>query len=109
MTGRRIYSSPEEGRGLKFELPGDYGCVDVGELGSGEKWWYGCLPNWVEGNIMACHGIGIGGTPGGHTVIEHEDGTITVSPSILWGPDQMPGYPETHWHGFLERGIWREC
>ena len=48
--------------------------------------------------------------PGGHTgclrnheVVEHEDQTITVSPSILitQGPDQ--------WHGYLERGIWRTC
>ena len=34
-----------------------------------------------------------------HQVTEHEDGTITVSPSIL-----MPG----QWHGYLERGVWRE-
>lgn len=33
-----------------------------------------------------------------HTV--HEDGTITTSPSIL---DH-----ETGWHGFLERGVFRE-
>lgn len=31
----------------------------------------------------------------------HEDGTITLSPSIL---DRGPG----GWHGYLERGIWRE-
>jgi hypothetical protein len=36
-----------------------------------------------------------------HTVVEHEDGTITVSPSIL---DSAPG----GWHGYLERGVWRE-
>ncbi len=35
-----------------------------------------------------------------HTVTEHEDGTITVSPSIL---NPNPG----GWHGFLERGHWR--
>jgi hypothetical protein len=38
-----------------------------------------------------------------HTVIEHEDGTITVSPSIL--DDAHPG----GWHGFLERGVWRSA
>jgi hypothetical protein len=36
---------------------------------------------------------------GTHTVTEHEDGTITVSPSIV-------GYGI---HGFLERSIWRDC
>jgi hypothetical protein len=39
-----------------------------------------------------------------HTVIEHEDGTITVSPSIL----VMAGHKE-EWHGFLERGVWRQA
>lgn len=34
------------------------------------------------------------------SVIEHEDDTISVSPSILDG--------ESGWHGFLEKGIWRE-
>lgn len=40
-----------------------------------------------------------------HEVTEHEDGTITVSPSILI---EMVGTGES-WHGFLERGTWREC
>lgn len=31
-------------------------------------------------------------------IVEHEDGTITVTPSIM-----DPG----GWHGFLERGVWR--
>jgi hypothetical protein len=45
------------------------------------------------------------GNPGrleDHTVTEHPDGTITVSPSIL---DPSPG----GWHGFLERGKWRQA
>lgn len=41
---------------------------------------------------------------GGHDVVEHEDGTITVSPSILVNK----GTPR-EWHGFLKKGIWREC
>lgn len=40
-----------------------------------------------------------------HTVTEHDDGTITVSPSILY---EVPGYtPSYHYHGFLEHGVWR--
>jgi len=39
-----------------------------------------------------------GGIPD-HDVIEHEDGTITVSPSIL-----LEG--EEGWHGYLKRGVW---
>lgn len=43
------------------------------------------------------------GNLGDHDVTEHDDGTITVSPSILikqWNGKQ--------WHGYLERGVWRE-
>lgn len=39
-----------------------------------------------------------------HTITEHEDGTITVAPSILIRarPDGSMG-----WHGYLEHGQWR--
>jgi len=40
----------------------------------------------------------------GHQVVEHEDGTITVSPSIMVNQ----GRPD-EWHGYLERGVWRKC
>lgn len=43
--------------------------------------------------------------PSVHTVVEHEDGMITVVPSIK----QEWGSGEEVWHGFLERGVWREC
>jgi len=36
---------------------------------------------------------------GTHKVIEHEDGTISVSPSIVGNGI----------HGYLEHGIWRDC
>lgn len=40
----------------------------------------------------------------GWTLTEHDDGTITTSPSILAHPaGDKPG-----WHGYLERGVWRE-
>ena len=34
-----------------------------------------------------------------HKVLEHEDGTITVAPSIVMGSV----------HGFLVAGHWRDC
>ena len=40
-----------------------------------------------------------------HDVIEHEDGTITVSPSILVS-DARGGRLR---HGFLRRGVWEPC
>lgn len=47
------------------------------------------------------------GTPyvtrtGTHTIEEHEDGTITVSPSIL----SKFGDGTISWHGWLRRGVW---
>jgi hypothetical protein len=46
---------------------------------------------------------GYGGNLRSHEITEHEDGTITVSPSIL-----ISRRPEGEWHGYLERGVWRE-
>ncbi len=39
-----------------------------------------------------------------HTVTEHDDGTITVHPSI-----DMSGLPWRGFHGWLTRGIWRSA
>ena len=41
--------------------------------------------------------------PDGWQVTEHDDRTITVSPSLhdVSKPDG--------WHGWLERGVWRAC
>ena len=69
--------------------PGDYGLnLDGG--------WRAKAPNGLDVNLDS------------HEVLLHEDGTITVSPSILvsgfnFGPVRL------EWHGFLERGVWREC
>lgn len=51
--------------------------------------WYAMAPNGDIGAILQKH----------HTVAEHEDGTITVTPSLV-----MPG----GWHGFLHAGVWSE-
>jgi hypothetical protein len=69
--------------------PGDYGFAVYGPEDEGV--WMCRAPNGYGGNLA------------NHTISEHEDGTITVSPSILI---QRP--PEGEWHGYLERGVWRE-
>lgn len=58
--------------------------------------WYICAPP------EAFHGSH--GNLKNHKIVEHEDGTITASPSILleWGDGQS-------WHGYLERGVWKTC
>lgn len=44
-----------------------------------------------------------------HKVIEHTDGTITVSPSILVSVPRKGEKSLELWHGYLKKGIWREC
>lgn len=58
--------------------------------------WYCITPNGLYGGLA------------NHDVIAHDDGTITVSPSIHV---RLPrgNDPEQNWHGYLERGEWREC
>lgn len=73
-AGRRVY--PEGGQ-LKF-APGDYGRDGLG------CWW-------------ARPPAGHLGSLANHEVTEHEDGTITVTPSI-----EGEGF-----HGTLERGLWK--
>ena len=65
---------------------GDYGRDTNGN-------WYGKPPGFKSGYANLSK----------HQVLEHDDGTITVRPSIL---------VRNHiarWHGFLKRGVWREC
>jgi hypothetical protein len=42
-------------------------------------------------------------SPSVHTITEHDDGTVTMSPSILY---HASGTFEG-WHGYLEKGVWR--
>lgn len=62
---------------------------------------YGRHP--VSAEWMA-HAPGGGlGSLSDHEVVEHEDGTITVSPSIAIDDGR------SKWHGYLEAGIWRKA
>ena len=88
MSGRRLetvaefYASQEPGVYVKV--------TSTDPDGIGREVWYVRDPNGRVGRLED------------HAVVEHEDGTITVSPSIL---DASPG----GWHGFLERGEWRSA
>lgn len=68
------------------ETPGAYGSANGRD-------WFCTTPNGLFGNISA------------HKVEEHDDGTVTVSPSIL----VTQGHKGLEWHGFLVRGVWRSC
>jgi hypothetical protein len=91
MQGRRIYPPPYSELKLSDVQPGDYW------LDSETETWMCRVPNGHFGGLK------------NHSVTDHGDGTITVSPSILvTGYDDEKGENAT-WHGYLEKGIWREA
>ena len=87
MIGRRLYV-PEGKRisDVSFAA-GDY-CKDPAD-GS----WHCRPPKGPLGRLSS------------HTVVEHEDETITVSPSILYAWENEDDL--IIWHGYLEHGVWR--
>lgn len=94
MIGRRLQDNLTEWAAGEGPIRGDYWKTPNG--------WMCCTPSGAFGNLSR------------HQVTEHEDGTITVSPSILitsTRPDEDSGDMAEHqeWHGFLERGVWRSC
>lgn len=82
MRGRRVDPNPDGSFRLE---PGDY-CRDNSGV------WWACAP--VQGEHYA-------GTLTDHDVIEHEDGTITVSPSLVFG--------NSNYHGWLKAGVWTDA
>jgi len=85
MQGRRI----PEPEGLNFQ-PGDYWKAKEG-------FWYAVTPNGLLANLA------------GHSITEHEDGTITAAPSIATSGYKDVGEGQASWHGYLKRGVWEEC
>lgn len=79
MTGKRKYPDKD---GQLLLKSGEYGKSEAGT-------WFACPPNYHTGCLAR------------HNVIEHDDGTITASPSILIYD------ANTKWHGYLEHGVWR--
>jgi hypothetical protein len=80
-------------QGIRKDRP-DGSIPQPGEYGKGsDGHWLCCPPGKPEL---------IGGL-NKHQVIEHEDGTITVSPSI-----EIKSWDGAYYHGWLERGVWRD-
>lgn len=98
MKGRRVYNSESYSFG-RME-PGDYGRGPDGD------WWL-CAPTGQRGRLSEWH-----------SAEEHEDGTITVAPSLAYKttPGSL-GQPDptltfdviSGWHGWLRRGMWSEA
>lgn len=83
MQGTRV---PDGGEDPYYWAPGSYG------RSRADGGWVCICPDGSFGNL------------GAHDVTEHDDGTITVSPSILVSEGRER---RELWHGWLERGVWR--
>lgn len=82
-------------QGKRHDLPDNIIALEQGEFGKDRdsKWWARVPAPGFSAAAL-----------GDHDVTEHEDGTITVFPSILM--ESHGG--KKQWHGYLERGMWRE-
>ena len=91
--GTRVDDDPAKWAADQYPFPvlrpGEYGKRRDGV-------WMACLPKEPH------DGFTYTGDFSRHDVKEHPDGTITVSPSIL-----VTDYAGS-WHGYLEKGVWRE-
>ena len=85
MTGRRVPDGTE---------PSEYQAGDYGRW-KGE-WWAQSPANAAGHSFLGCLRL--------HTVVEHDDGTISVTPSILIKQPTVGIY-----HGYLEHGTWTAC
>lgn len=86
MKGRRL----NHGDGIEPQ-PGDYWPATSPRF---EGYWTVVDPAGFQGML----------NPNVHTVTEHEDGTITVHPSIV---TQFAGVEK--YHGWLRRGEWTDA
>lgn len=87
MQGRRLADGFADQEGFSWDQvkPGDYFQQSPGH-------WFLCAPSGEHGGCNTTT----------WSITEHEDGSITVSPS-LWFNKDLNG-----WHGFLQRGVWRQ-
>lgn len=89
MIGRRRPLT-DEGLFADEDRPGDYGRLKrtLGQVHGSARmlWWSLKAP---DGSVCSLN-------PNMHHVIEHDDGTISVSPSII----------TSTWHGWLKKGVW---
>jgi hypothetical protein len=94
VIGRRVY--PREDGWLVYggiDQPARYGrATNPRVQGSRAGWWQISAPDGSVGSI----------DPSIHEVEEHDDGTITVTPSIDFSARKAGA-----WHGWLVRGVFK--
>lgn len=117
MNGRRIPDSEWFDRRSAGTLrPGDYGRELItkhsGTPDERREWdWFVCCPDGSTTVLWVNEDDRNGNR---HVLTEHDDGTISVGGSILGHviPSERIGgvgpISSEAWHGWLERGVWRE-
>lgn len=110
MTGRRVASMGA------IQDPGDYWYNPDADTEKGARSLWFMLPtamsrnHWEEPRSLHNGLHRISAPP--WSITENADATLTASPSIaIEGHDpavDAPGEVHQFWHGYLERGVWRE-
>ena len=76
---------------VEINKPATYGRATNPKAANGRSgWWQITAPDGCVGSL----------NPAVHQIEEHEDGTITVSPSLNYSKNKPGG-----WHGWLRRGV----
>lgn len=104
MNGRRL--PVVDGKMTMPEKPGDY-CGPVHGYTGDKLAIFFLKPNARDEGVPAiARSVQHVAIPP-HSFTEHEDGTLTISPSI--SDTRSGGSGESDgWHGYLERGVWRQ-
>lgn len=111
MNGRRRDDTPH-GDLPEDVQPGDYWRVTSRE--TGEPLIVDEPSNltggvWMVSAPIGDPGTGMIGTLTKHTVREHDDGTISVAPDDGSTNSILISRPNgASWHGYIERGVWRQ-
>lgn len=105
MKGHRVQPDQYGWFGDKLN-PGEFVLVNPTHMQDGAP-----IEDWIKNHYpmyLACSPNGHTCSLRAHQITEHEDGMITVSPSIRIS-QRIDGNDVDLWHGYLEHGIWREC
>lgn len=92
--GRRVMPNEDGWLTREADEPATYGRATSPRATGRIGWWQVAAPDGSVGSL----------NPAIHTIEEHEDGTITVSPSLDYSKRKAGG-----WHGWLKRGVFESC
>lgn len=91
-------------KGRRVPWPADRIPVEQEKFMDRDGDYSGPWPKSKEGLwlLRASNGDWASGSSSSHTIEEHEDGTVSFTPSIKFNTGQR-------WHGYLKRGEWTSC